>query len=473
MKLPCFGSSVAERRHLGMFWRFLFAMFISSLIGIEMFVVVTSVYGEWQLRQKLTPGVVAELLKNDLASVAPNLELAHDHPSLCNAVLRSLSHTSTTLTLLPDGGPNTLASMVKSGRLRLHYFWNGDEVCSYPANHRLAARAEQGSAIKDSDNQYYSVTRTSAEGVPTQLTLELTPRRAFAQMLQATKEIPWNVLLLFTAFQNFCCALTLAPILVRRIKRAEVVARGWTEGNMLARINDSRHDEFGNLVRSFNQLADSFVDVIKVKQELAAVEERNRLARDLHDTAKQRAFALNLQLTALESLGASNQVESTRLATSALSLVHHLQNDLSNVIKRLSASTIAEVGMREVLCQEITSLFDGSGIYWDVSISDEVDGVLRETPQLAQQILLIAIEAAANVLRHSSARTMRVKLTEAGDEYTLAIEDDGKGLDTVETYSLGMGLTNMRLRTRSLPKGVFSMVNKDSGGIVVSVRFQL
>lgn len=472
MKFPCFGSSVAERRQLGMFWRFLFAMFISSLIGIEMFVVVTSVYGQWQLRQKLTPGVVVELLKNDFAAVAPNLELAHDHPALCNAVLRSLSHTSTALTLLPDGGPNSLASMVKSGRLRLHYFWNGNEVCSYPANRRFEASVEPG-ASGNPDRQYYSVTRVAAEAMPTQLTLELTPRSVFAQILQATEEMPWNVLLLFTAFQNFCCALTLAPILVRRIKRAEVVARGWTEGNMLSRINDSRRDEFGNLVRSFNQLADSFVDVIKVKQELAAVEERNRLARDLHDTAKQRAFALNLQLTALESLGASNQAESTRLATSALSLVHHLQNDLSNVIKRLSASTIAEVGMREVLRQEIASLFDGSGIHWNVLISDEVDGILRETPQLAQQILLIAIEAAANVLRHSSATTMRVRLSEADDEYTLSIEDDGKGLDVVESHSLGMGLTNMRLRTRSLPKGVFSMVNKDNGGIVVTVRFQL
>jgi signal transduction histidine kinase len=451
-----------------MFWRFLFAMFFSSLIGIELFVVATSLYSERQLNQVLHADNFVAALKQDFVAAAPTLELASSQPALCRSQLQSLSLASSALKTLTDGGPNSLVRMVQTGRLSLRYVVDGQVVCSFPA-----ASVVQQADVLDADppeSLHFSV---GAAGVPATLELDLVPLRFVALMWQASKEMPWNMLLLFTAFMNFGCAITLAPILVRRIKRAEIVARGWTEGNMLARIQDSRHDEFGNLVRSFNQLADSFVDVIKVKQELAAFEERNRLARDLHDTAKQRAFALNLQLTALVSLGTSNLAETTRLASSTLSLVHHLQSDLSNVIKRLSASTIAEVGIREVLRQEIAHLFDGSGIHWEIRIPDEVDAVLRETSQLAQQILLIAIEASANVLKHADAQHIVVSLVEDSDEYLLCINDDGKGLVTQQTPSLGMGLTNMRLRARGLPKGGFSIVNQEGGGVTVAVRFQL
>jgi signal transduction histidine kinase len=456
-----------------MFWRFLFAMFLASLIGVELFAALKTVYDESRLIRQLEGQPFAETLRHEFLAARPTLELAQAHPPLCVLALESLLAKSDALDVTNDRGFNSRSRMTAQGRLHFSFISNGQTVCHYPA--RPVSESEVGRSPQWQDNTkfVYNASWIAQDNREDRIQLELEVLRSPTLIWVETTNIPWNFLMLFIGFLNFCCAITLAPILVRRIKKAQVVARGWTEGNLQARISDSRNDEFGALTRSFNTLADSFVDLIRIKQELAAVDERNRLARDLHDTAKQRAFALNLQITALCALGASNPEESARLSRSASSLIQHLQKDLSNVIKRLSASTVAELGMREVLRQEVSNLLSGSGIDWKVQVTDDADSVLRDATHLAQQVLLIAIEATANVLRHSSARNMLISLCEHADIYTLTIEDDGRGLDATESQTLGMGLANMRLRANSLPGGEMKIANRAEGGVVVTVRFQL
>nr|WP_245200237.1 histidine kinase [Herbaspirillum sp. LeCh32-8] len=458
----------ARRKQLGMFWRFLVAMFLASFIGLEIFVILGSAYDEHKLIRKLDAPEFEAALNAELAKGAAIAHQTAGRDPSCALVLQTLVFNSNALKVLDNLGANSRERMAPAGRISLAYLQDGQTLCRYAPNAARRDAALDGASVS---TYRYQVANPAQPGE--QLQLHVDVLRTPTLQWVATKDMPWNALVLFVAVLNLCCAITLAPILVRRIKRAEKVARGWTEGDMHARIDDSRNDEFGSLVRSFNTLADSFVDVIKVKQELAAVEERNRLARDLHDTAKQRAFALNLQLTALRTLADSDPAEASRLTRSASSLVHHLQNDLSNVIRRLSASTVAELGMREVLRQEVASLFEGSAIDWQIHISDDIDDLLREAPHLAQQILLIAIEASANVLRHAQASRIVIAFQESEDRYTLCIEDDGRGFDDQNSDAMGMGLSNMRLRARSLPHGELSVTGGSAGGAAVWVRFRL
>lgn len=454
------------KRHLSMFWRFFFAMSAASVIGTITFTIGVHLFYAEPILEKTTSKSFADDLNRELAALAPTLYVTKNHPALCQSVLQSWLNSSDTLNILPDNSANSVKNLAQTKRLLLQYHHNNQIMCSYPnptaptlsvGNDTAALLFTSGSVTAAPDNQ---------------VTLEIAPLRGMALIKDALQNVRWNILIFFIGFLNLCSAITLAPILVKRIKRAEIVARGWTEGNMHARINDNRHDEFGHLVQSFNTLADSFVDVIKVKQELAAFEERHRLARDLHDTAKQRAFALNLQLTTLSALGTSNPSESQRITNSALVLTQHLQHDLTNVIRRFSASTVTEMGIRTVLHQEAASLFDGTDIQWSISITDETDNQLRDVPLIAQQVLLIAIEACANVLKHASASKMSVILTSTNQQYTLTIEDNGKGYDAITSDNMGMGLANMRLRARSLPQGEFTMTSKDGLGVIVSVKFQ-
>jgi signal transduction histidine kinase len=458
------------KRHLGMFWRFFFAMSAASFIGTITFTIGVHLFYAEPTLQKVASKAFADDLNRELATLAPTLNATQNHAALCQSVLQSWLGSSNTLNILPENSSNSLKNLAQTKRLLLQYHHNNQIICSYPDTIDTTATTLP---VRSNETSLFFSSAEVTPAADNQVTFHIAPLRGVALLKDSLQNIRWNILIFFIGFLNLCSAITLAPILVRRIKRADIVARGWTEGNMHARINDCRQDEFGHLVQSFNTLADSFVDVIKVKQELAAFEERHRLARDLHDTAKQRAFALNLQLTALSALGTSNPPESKRITSSALSLVQHLQHDLTNVIKRLSASTVTEMGIRTVLHQEVASLFDGTDIQWSISITDDTDNTLRDAPPIAQQVLLIAIEACANVLKHASASTMSVILTRTNQQYTLTIEDDGKGYDAITSDNMGMGLANMRLRARSLPHGEFTTSNKGGHGVIVSVKFKL
>lgn len=452
-------------KQLGMFWRFLFTLFLSSIVGMELNVLGVTLYEEHTLIQRLESQEFAADLQKEALAHRETFEAARRNPELCPRVLNSMMVNSRFLTFFSDKGPNSARKMLNEGRLSMELTSKGEPVCRYPAVRD--AKASAPPAFR------FSAGIASAGGTPAEVTLTVRPLRSPELLWETNKGIPWNFFVFFMVVLNVCCAFTLAPILVRRIKRAEVVARGWTQGDMQARIDDTRTDEFGSLVRSFNTMADSFEGVIRTEQELAAAQERNRLARDLHDTAKQRAFALNLQLTALNALRGSNPAEAEKLIASALSLVHHLQSDLSNVIKRLSASTVVELGTREVLRQELQSLFQGSGIGWDVHIPEAIDALLKQANAVAQQLLLIVIEAAANVLKHSEASTFSVALFQDKQGYVLLLEDDGKGFDVNQTPATGMGLASMKLRARGLPDGDFVVTKLEDGRVQIAVHFTI
>lgn len=468
IKVP--GAS-CKPKQLGMFWRFLFTLFLSSIVGMELNVLGVTLYEEHTLIQRLeSQEFTADLQKEALAH-RETFEAARLNPGLCPRVLNSMMANSRFLTFFSDKGPNSARKMLNEGRLSMELTSKGEPVCRYPAVSGTSAAAAQDTSAPHTFR--FSASLASPGTIPSEVTLTVRPLRSPDLIWETNKGIPWNFFVFFMVVLNVCCAFTLAPILVRRIKKAEVVARGWTQGDMQARIDDTRNDEFGSLVRSFNTMADSFEGVIRTEQELAAAQERNRLARDLHDTAKQRAFALNLQLTALNALRGSNPAEAEKLIASALSLVHHLQSDLSNVIKRLSASTVVELGTREVLRQELQSLFQGSGIGWDVSIPDAIDALLKQAHAVAQQLLLIVIEAAANVLKHSEASMFSVALFQDREGYVLLLEDDGKGFDVNQAPATGMGLASMKLRAKGLPDGEFMVTQLEDGRVQIAVHFTI
>lgn len=452
----------ACQRKVGLFWRFLFAMFVASLAGTLLFIWGGNLYDHANTVKRLAPERLQPEVARKFDAVAPTLEAAGDNLLLCQTVLKGWGNDEFAVKLLNDGGPNTWPSLVKHGRIQFRYLQDGRPVCRYPDLATPVAAAGEEALTATAEH-------TTAAGAKQTMQVTIVLFTSWELLWVASTDFPWLLFPIFVIVLNLCSALVLAPLLVRRIRRAEAVARGWTEGSMQARIVDNRNDEFGNLVRSFNHLADSFVEVIATKQELAAMEERNRLARELHDTAKQRAFALNLQLTALNTLHRDDP-QVSRMTHSALSLVQHLQSDLSNVIRRLSSTTIAEVGIRQVLSHEVGALFEGTGMRWEIDIADDIDATLREVPYLAQQVLLIGMEASANVLKHASARSLVLRIRRDDARYALTVEDDGVGIGEGADHQ-GMGVANMRLRARGLPSGAFSLLSKSGGGALVTVGF--
>jgi len=83
--------------------------------------------------------------------------------------------------------------------------------------------------------------------------------------------------------------------LTSRIESLSGTANAWSHGDFSVMTSDPSADELGQLSRRLNLMAEELQNLLHTRQELAGIEERNRLARDLHDSVKQQAFAISMR----------------------------------------------------------------------------------------------------------------------------------------------------------------------------------
>lgn len=250
-------------------------------------------------------------------------------------------------------------------------------------------------------------------------------------------------------------------LLLRRVRRATQAADRWAQGDFSVRIADRSRDEFSALAERFNRMADALSRTLHLEKALGGSLERNRIARDLHDTAKQRSFVLGLKLAELEH-DAGGDARLLRTVAQARALADRLQQDLIDAVSGFSAPAIAELGLREALSRNIDDLLDGSGIAWELALPAPLEQWLRARPALAQELLMIAHEAVANARRHSGCRRVRVAGERDGGRWRWSVDDDGRGFDP-DDAPLGMGLANLRWRADQLPHGRLKIVSTGAG----------
>jgi signal transduction histidine kinase len=175
-------------------------------------------------------------------------------------------------------------------------------------------------------------------------------------------------------------------------------------------------------------------------QELAVVEERNRLARDLHDSVKQQVYAISMQLGAARALLAVSHQAYTPV-TEAERLAQQVGAELTTLIRALRPPGLERKRLDAALHEYVTEWSRQNGIAADV----KVDGAPSLTLPGEDALFRVAQEALANVARHSQARHVRVELAHQADDVALIIEDDGAGFDPVGVEK-GVGLDSMRER---------------------------
>ena len=478
----CFRRIGRWRKNL--FWRLLTAMLLASCAGAVLVICATSLTYDRLIDNALHSADFERRLHDDLERSVPLLDDARDNPGLCRVVLRNLAIDALSAAMLNTRGANGIMRADEEGRIRATYRWADGHTCTYsPPGVSAALFAEMDAAsaqwgtaplldrVRQSNGWIRVAGLRSSQDPGGALVIGAYVLSPIASLL-ANKDISWRALALYILGINSVSVLTLVPLLVKRIERAQRTSAAWTGGDLKARINDRGDDEFGRLTESFDQMADALAGVIEVKQALAAADERNRLASDLHDTAKQRAFALGLQLAALKNLPAPPPQFAT-IAAASVSLISHLQQDLASVITRFSGPTIAETGFRWALSDGIQTLLAGSAVEWHLRIDAQEETALEAVPETARQLLLISLEAAANTLKHAGAANLRLSGERIGQRFIWCIADDGRGFNLQSKASTGMGLTNMRSRANGLRDGKFSLSSDPRSGTVTTIEFSL
>lgn len=214
-------------------------------------------------------------------------------------------------------------------------------------------------------------------------------------------------------------------------------------------------------------------DLIRTRQELAAreresgvLEERARLAREIHDTVAQGLSSIQLLLHAAEREEGEVALTHLRLAreTASVNLA-----EARRFVRELTPPALAEQSLPSAL-QRLAETASGE----QLQVSFQVSGTVAPLPmRLETALLRIAQASLANVVQHSGARRAELTLTYLDDWVGVDIVDDGIGFDPAESPSASsFGLAGLRDRVAQLG-GRLSIESTEGGGTAIAVAFDL
>ncbi|MGH9859324.1 MAG: MASE1 domain-containing protein [Candidatus Acidiferrales bacterium] len=199
------------------------------------------------------------------------------------------------------------------------------------------------------------------------------------------------------------------------------------------------------------------------------LEERNRLAGEIHDSLAQAFVAVTLQLECAEAVlertgGAAKDhvIRAKHVARGAL-------EEARRAIQSLRPHLLDSAGLPEALRAAAERLFAGSGIELDFSFEGRI---VRLASNLERELFYIGQEAMTNVLRHSGATKVQCKLCVEANELRLRVSDNGRGLSPGQAGDHSIGLSTMRERAQRIG-AVVNIESKPGEGMTVQVILPL
>ncbi len=269
----------------------------------------------------------------------------------------------------------------------------------------------------------------------------------------------------------------------RRIARLTEASIDLADGDLSRRIEDPSGDELGQLGRQFNAMADQLsaslrslrlladrnAQLAEQTAQLTAVEERNRLARDLHDSVSQELFSLTmLAAAARRTLDGRPDLTAARLVEIEESARRALEETRS-LIFALRPAALDGRGLTPALRDLVAALRERQGLSSDLRVTGE-----RRLPLDYEQALYrIVQEALANVARHSGVRSAVVLLRYEDDHVALEVRDGGRGFDlSAARNPRSIGLHSMAERAEALG-GNLALRSAPGAGTTIAVVIPL
>jgi NarL family two-component system sensor histidine kinase LiaS len=298
----------------------------------------------------------------------------------------------------------------------------------------------------------------------------------FVDNIPTQKDVPWNILniagrslLIFLFGIGILGAIfgsLFAHGLSIRFKRLSTTIDAWSEGDFSKFTEDVTGDELSQFSQRLNNMARQLHSLVQRRQEMAVSEERNRLARDLHDSAKQQALAASFQLGTALTLYDHDPQSAKKHLLEADALVDSVRNELTNLVHELRPMPADKQDFLEMLKEYVEDWSHRSGIEFNIDIIDikgnnELSLVTREA------LFRVAQEALANIARHSSASRADVSLDYETDVVKMIINDNGHGFDKNVRHG-GLGLYSMQERVDVLG-GSFTVESSQEQGTRIVV----
>jgi two-component system, NarL family, sensor histidine kinase LiaS len=245
------------------------------------------------------------------------------------------------------------------------------------------------------------------------------------------------------ALVGMAFGLLTANGLTRRLRRIDRVTAAWGGGDFTSRLADGSADEIGQLSRQLNRVANQLENLIHERQQFATLDERNRLARDLHDSVKQHLFAASMSLGAAQELW---QIDAAAaLAGNAALAISNAQRELTDIIRALRPIELERAGLAQALSDFAQQWATQAGI----AVTCDIDPSIVLPPAVEHALFRIAQEALSNSARHSGAQAVAIVLRPVQGGILLRICDNGRGFDSASVRG-GLGLRSMHERAEAI-----------------------
>jgi signal transduction histidine kinase len=211
-------------------------------------------------------------------------------------------------------------------------------------------------------------------------------------------------------------------------------------GYIIARLGNAQRSQRRALARANRRLA----DYASTMEQLAVSRERNRLARELHDTLAHSLSAVAVQLEAVDALWERDAVAARQRLRAATAATRDGLSEARRAIRALRAEPLEDVGLLHALRAAAGNGAARAGWILQLELPEALE---RVSPEMEQTIYRVATEALTNVMRHAGARNVSLTLVERGEAVQLRVQDDGRGFDAEAEREGGhFGLRGMEER---------------------------
>ena len=246
---------------------------------------------------------------------------------------------------------------------------------------------------------------------------------------------------------------TLAVIAVRTISFALV-------GYMIGQLVTAQRKQRQALAQANAQLG----HYAAALEQLTISRERNRLARELHDTLAHTLSGLAIQLEAVSVLWDTDSSAARTMIDQSLATTRTGLTETRRALQALRAKPLEDLGLALAIRHLAESVVARTGSTLDLRVSKRLDDL---GPDVEQCIYRVAQEALANVEQHAGARHLTVQLDSVDQQLTLTITDDGRGFAPSDVNpSEQFGLKDMKERTK-MAGGTFEAESRPGQGTTI------
>lgn len=271
----------------------------------------------------------------------------------------------------------------------------------------------------------------------------------------------FGIILMVSALSSVVAEFYATKSIRKELEEVSLGAKNLAYGNLDYRLPFRGHSMIDDIVIAFNEMASRLESQVAALQKLAEEnehllqetkvnaisEERQRLARDLHDAVSQQIFAISMLASTAEKVANTNPNKAVELISEISQSANRAQAEMRALLLQLRPLTLQNETLYEALSSLAQELESKQTIKCKLDLDQE-----SLPKNIENQLFRIAQEGLSNVLRHANASQVLIslKVSNANRRVLLIIEDNGKGFIPEKISSSSLGIKSVKERTTLL-----------------------